>query len=101
MSVPMSVTEDLGSLTDEQLRERVVAWLHENLPAEWIDAAEADDEDAVRATRRLVDYAEFCARLGQAGWATPTWPREYRLPGLEGEPGPRGHQEAERRHPPP
>ena len=82
-SVP-TTTADAASLTDQELRERVVAWLHENLPAEWVEAVEAGDEERVRDARRLVDYADFCARLGEAGWATPTWPREYGFLGLSG-----------------
>ena len=80
----MSVIEDVASFTDEQLRARVVAWLHDNLPAEWIEAVERGDDDGIREARKLVDYADFCARLGEAGWATPTWPREYGFLGLTG-----------------
>jgi len=80
----MSVIDDVASLTHEELRARVVAWLHDNLPAQWIDAVERGDEAAIREARALVDYAGFCARLGEAGWATPTWPRECGFLGLSG-----------------
>src|SRR5205807_1394846 len=49
-----------------------------------IDAVERVDEAAIREARALVDYAGFCARLGEAGWATPTWPRECGFLGLSG-----------------
>jgi len=39
----VSVTEALASLTDEQLRARVVEWLRENLPPLWVEAIEEDD----------------------------------------------------------
>jgi alkylation response protein AidB-like acyl-CoA dehydrogenase len=78
----MTVTDE-GALTDEQLRQQVTAWLHENLPAAWVEAIEADDADKLRAVRGEVEYNDFCARLGEAGWATPTWPKEYGGAGLE------------------
>jgi alkylation response protein AidB-like acyl-CoA dehydrogenase len=79
----MTVTGEAGVLTDEQLRDQVVTWLRENLPPEWVQAVESGDAEALRATRGLVEYHDWCARLGEAGWATPTWPREYGGAGLD------------------
>jgi alkylation response protein AidB-like acyl-CoA dehydrogenase len=79
----MAVTEELGTLSDQELRQRVVDWLRENLPADWVEGIETGDEAKVRSARALVDYNDWCARLGEAGWATPTWPREYGGAGLE------------------
>jgi alkylation response protein AidB-like acyl-CoA dehydrogenase len=80
----MAVVEAPASLTDEQLRARVVEWLHENLPPQWVEAIEQGDIEKVRQARELVDYDAWCARLGEAGWATPTWPAEYGFLGLSG-----------------
>jgi alkylation response protein AidB-like acyl-CoA dehydrogenase len=79
----MTVTGHTGVMTDEQLRESVVVWLQENLPAPWVEAVEAGDAGALREARKLVEYNAWCARLGEAGWATPTWPKEYGGAGLE------------------
>jgi alkylation response protein AidB-like acyl-CoA dehydrogenase len=79
----MTVTDEAASRTDEQLREHLVTWLHENLPAQWVEAIETNDDEKLRAVRGEVEYNDFCARLGEAGWATPTWPTEYGGAGLE------------------
>jgi alkylation response protein AidB-like acyl-CoA dehydrogenase len=63
--------------TDEALRKEIVDWLREHLPKEWVEAVDTGDDDKLRAARGLVDYNDWCARLGEAGWATPTWPKEY------------------------
>src|SRR3954452_15297203 len=80
----MAVTEAPASLTDEQLRERLVEWLHENLPSQWVEAIEQNDPAKLREARQLVDFEDWCARMGDAGWATPTWPAEYGFLGLSG-----------------
>ena len=64
-------------LTDEQLREQTLAWLRENLPPGWMEAIDAGDNEKVAALRGQLDYSEWCVRLGEAGYATPTWPQEY------------------------
>jgi alkylation response protein AidB-like acyl-CoA dehydrogenase len=61
----------------EQLREQTLAWLRDNLPAGWMEAVDAGDDEKVAALRRQLDYSEWCVRLGEAGYATPTWPEEY------------------------
>ena len=80
----MAVLEAASTLTDDQLRERLVDWLRENLPPLWVEAIEEGDDDKFRRARDLVDYDDWCARLGEAGWATPTWPAEYGFLGLSG-----------------
>jgi alkylation response protein AidB-like acyl-CoA dehydrogenase len=62
----------------DELRE----FLKAELPAGWLDAAEADDFDAVRAFRRSVDLRDLIARLGRAGWTAPHWPVEHGGRGL-------------------
>jgi alkylation response protein AidB-like acyl-CoA dehydrogenase len=64
-------------VTNEQLREQTITWLRDNLPAGWMEAVDAADDEKVGALRRQLDYSEWCVRLGEAGYATPTWPKEY------------------------
>jgi alkylation response protein AidB-like acyl-CoA dehydrogenase len=69
--------------SDEALREEVVGWLRDNLPKEWVEAVEAGDDDKLKLARTMVDYNDWCAKLGEAGWATPTWPKEYGGGGID------------------
>jgi alkylation response protein AidB-like acyl-CoA dehydrogenase len=64
-------------LTADQLREQTKAWLHDNLPAGWMEAVDDGDNDRWSALRRGLDYGEWCKKMGEAGYATPTWPAEY------------------------
>jgi alkylation response protein AidB-like acyl-CoA dehydrogenase len=64
-------------LTADQLREQTTAWLHDNLPAGWMEAIDDGDNDRWSALRRGLDYGEWCKKMGEAGYATPTWPAEY------------------------
>src|SRR5262245_3036010 len=70
----MTVATDL---TPEVLREQTRNWLKENLPAGWMDAVDAGDDEGVSKLRKDLDYADWCKRMGEAGYATPTWPAEY------------------------
>jgi alkylation response protein AidB-like acyl-CoA dehydrogenase len=63
----MTATQEL---TTEQLRDQTVGWLHDNLPSGWLEAVDAGDDEQL-------DYSTWCVRLGEAGYATPTWPAEY------------------------
>jgi alkylation response protein AidB-like acyl-CoA dehydrogenase len=69
--------------SDEALREEVVSWLRANLPQEWVEGIEEGDDAKLAAGRAKVDYNEWCAKLGEAGWATPTWPKEYGGGGID------------------
>ena len=71
------------SETDEALRQRVIDWLHENLPVAWVEAIESGDEAKLAEARRGLDNADWLERLGKGGWTTPTWPTEYGGAGLE------------------
>jgi len=42
-----------------------------------MEAVDAGDHEKVSALRGQLDYADWCTRLGEAGYATPTWPAEY------------------------
>jgi alkylation response protein AidB-like acyl-CoA dehydrogenase len=70
----MTVTSEL---TADQLRDQALEWLRDNLPSGWVEAVDAGDTDRVAALRKQLDYSEWCVRLGEAGYATPTWPAEY------------------------
>ena len=65
---------DVGTLDAEELADQTLRWLRDELPAGWIDAVDADDAEALLAARAGLDYADWCVRLGEAGYATPTWP---------------------------
>jgi alkylation response protein AidB-like acyl-CoA dehydrogenase len=71
------VSVESPELTAEQVRGQTRGWLGDNLPSGWIEAVDAGDDEKVGALRRQLDYAEWCVRLGEAGYATPTWPAEY------------------------
>ena len=77
-------------LTADQLREQTTAWLHDNLPAGWMEAIDDGDDDRWSALRRGLDYGEWCKLMGEAGYATPTWPAEYGA-GLSLSPGQAKH----------
>jgi alkylation response protein AidB-like acyl-CoA dehydrogenase len=63
--------------TAEELRAQTTAWLRENLPAGWMEAIDADDRDEWTKLRADLDYAKWCTKFGESGYATPTWPQEY------------------------
>jgi alkylation response protein AidB-like acyl-CoA dehydrogenase len=81
----MAVTEQgTGSATEHDgLRDEVIAWLHEHLPAAWVKGIEEGDAALVREARRTFDQQRFLEEIGEAGWAQPTWPVEYGGKGLD------------------
>ena len=81
----MTVVQEAAAATVEEIREEVVAWLRDNLPPQWVEAIDSGDDAKLREARKLVDYGEWCARLGEAGWATPTWPAALGFRGLNAE----------------
>jgi alkylation response protein AidB-like acyl-CoA dehydrogenase len=68
---------DTTARTDASLREQTLEFLREELPAGWIEAVDAGDEETLAKLRPSLDYRDWCRRLGEAGYATPTWPAEY------------------------
>ena len=81
---------DTSQPTDTQLRDQALAFLREELPAGWIEAIDDGDEERWAALRRALDYRDWCRRLGESGYATPTWPAEYGA-GLSLSPGQAKH----------
>jgi alkylation response protein AidB-like acyl-CoA dehydrogenase len=65
------------------VRAQLRTWLGENLPAGWLEAVDAGDEDAFRAARTQLDERAFLATIGAAGWAQPAWPGPYGGRGLD------------------
>jgi alkylation response protein AidB-like acyl-CoA dehydrogenase len=76
------MTEAVEARSDEDLRHEVVSWLRANLPAEWVKAIDAGEANALGMAQLGMSYDDWCAKLGEAGWATPTWPGEYGGAGL-------------------
>jgi alkylation response protein AidB-like acyl-CoA dehydrogenase len=76
-NMAVETSKTAGEITAEQLREQTTAWLEDNLPAGWMDAIDSGDRDRWSQLRGELDYDEWCKRLGEAGYATPTWPAEY------------------------
>jgi alkylation response protein AidB-like acyl-CoA dehydrogenase len=69
------VTEP-GADVDAVVAE-VEQFMRELLPADWVDAIDRNDPDAVIAARRQADPDALWARIGAAGYVAPTWPDEY------------------------
>jgi alkylation response protein AidB-like acyl-CoA dehydrogenase len=55
---------------DERFRQELREFIANELPERWIDLIPGE-EPASEFIR------EFCGKLGQRGWLTPHWPREY------------------------
>lgn len=66
----------------EAFRGEARAWLDENFPAA-LKGRGAELMSGEFVDRSNADLEEWCARLGQKGWATPTWPAEYGGGGLD------------------
>jgi alkylation response protein AidB-like acyl-CoA dehydrogenase len=81
---------DAPEVTAEQLREQTLEWLREELPAGWMEAIDDGDRDRWGKMRAAIDYDAWCTRFGEAGYATPTWPKEYGA-GLSLTPGQAKH----------
>ena len=71
------MSTDASALSNDQLRDQTLAWLKINLPDGWMDAVDSRDDAEVARLRSAQDYSEWCIRLGEDGYATPTWPAEY------------------------
>jgi len=77
---------DFGADNLEAFRADARAWLEANYPAELRDPKTPVDEEAVWGGRRYVDSKDplrtWQARMGEKGWTTPTWPKDYGGGGL-------------------
>jgi alkylation response protein AidB-like acyl-CoA dehydrogenase len=61
----------------DALSAAVASWLRANLPRSWVAAIDADDPQALAEARATLDLTDWWARLADAGFVTPTWPRRY------------------------
>ena len=68
---------NLAEPTAAELAGQTEDWLRANLPAGWLDAIDRGDHGAVEDLRAALDLPPFLRALGEAGYATPTWPAEY------------------------
>ncbi len=68
---------DTSQPTDLQLQEQTLGFLRDALPAGWIEAIDEGDDARWQQLRDGLNYRDWCRRLGEAGYATPTWPAEY------------------------
>jgi alkylation response protein AidB-like acyl-CoA dehydrogenase len=62
---------------DDALAIEVEAFLRKRLPAEWVAAIDNDDAPALAEARTRLDEAAWWVDLADAGYVTPTWPKEY------------------------
>ena len=69
--------------SDDAVREQFLSWLRQHLPADWVKAVETNDGPLLAQARRQLDQQEFLVKIGEAGWAQPTWPKEYGGGGLD------------------
>jgi len=60
-------------------REEFRGWLREQLPAGWMEAVEAGDDDAFAAVRAESNwnFLGWARTIGESGYAAPLWPKEY------------------------
>ncbi|MDP8957790.1 MAG: acyl-CoA dehydrogenase family protein [Actinomycetota bacterium] len=62
---------------DAAFRLRFLEWLRGNLPERWLQAVAERDPAALEEARRDWDWFDFLARLGEAGYAAPSWPERH------------------------
>jgi alkylation response protein AidB-like acyl-CoA dehydrogenase len=55
----------------------VRAWIDDNVPAPWRDAARRGGATAIREVRSRAEYEEWYPVFARSGLVVPTWPAEY------------------------
>jgi alkylation response protein AidB-like acyl-CoA dehydrogenase len=60
-----------------EFRTGFKAWLADNLPPGWMEACEAEDDEAWEGLRSQWDSWEWNRKIGASGYAAPLWPKEY------------------------
>src|SRR5207244_4866379 len=61
----------------DALVAQVECFLREHLPADWVAAIDHEDPEALSAARDQLDLTQWWVDLADAGYVTPTWPKEY------------------------
>jgi len=75
----MAVT-DSGTTSEpdvDALVAEVERFLRDRLPPAWVAAIDAGDAEALVEARETLDTAQWWIDLADAGYVTPTWPKEY------------------------
>ena len=68
-----------------QFRDEFRLWLTEALPAGWVDAVEAGDDETLEKVKSASGFNPFSwqGTIGRSPYAAPLWPKEYG--GMSGE----------------
>jgi alkylation response protein AidB-like acyl-CoA dehydrogenase len=66
-------------------QDEVREWLRANLPPAWVAAVDADDDEALRQAQQGFDTRAFLEKIGESGWAQPTWEVAHGGRGLSNE----------------
>lgn len=61
----------------QTLVEEVERFVRDRLPAAWVAAIDAGDADGLAAARDELDVPSWWVDLADAGYVTPTWPKEH------------------------
>jgi alkylation response protein AidB-like acyl-CoA dehydrogenase len=51
--------------------------LRDELPADWVRAIDRDDPEGLAAAREQLDLSTWWLHLADAGYVTPSWPKEH------------------------
>src|SRR5262245_3351866 len=70
----LAVTRDTASA---DVVGAVRAWVDDNVPSAWRDAARRGGAAAIRAVRSRAEYEEWYPVFARSGLVVPTWPVEY------------------------
>jgi alkylation response protein AidB-like acyl-CoA dehydrogenase len=71
--LPSEVVEFRWSPDDVAYREELLAFMAEQLPADWESLSEGGPGSDVQAAFSR----QFCAKLAERGWLTQSWPAEF------------------------
>jgi alkylation response protein AidB-like acyl-CoA dehydrogenase len=65
------------SSSDNDVRDAVEAWVAEQVPTPWREAARRGGRAAIRSVRSRAEYEQWYPTLADSGLAVATWPVEY------------------------
>jgi alkylation response protein AidB-like acyl-CoA dehydrogenase len=73
----MAMTESTPPDQADTLTLEVDHFLRNHLPADWVAAIDNGDAEKLSQARDELDLARWWVLLADAGFVTPTWPREF------------------------